>query len=254
MEKEEKEEQVLGEVKMVEEEQEGNMEDKVGEEKEDQRNAPSPPLPSLNEVDHRVEQVGELVASPPPAPSLPSPHAEAMELEEQRQAGDDGVTTVVEKYCGFDVVDKETGGAGGTSLQQQEMVAVEKKDGRDVEQQLPAKVPSLPWPPSALQELLVGLRALIARLDPSGMWWFGVWGDGGKHGEEENKGERDWELQGIGTRVILSTFVSWGAESMGRRLTKPRRETERERFKVTRHLPDKAYSQRARISLFSDFI
>ena len=96
--KEEKEEErVLGEVKVVEEEQEENMDKEVREEKEDPSNAPSPPSPPLNEADHCVEQVGELVASPPPALSLSSPQAEAIELEEQRQAGDNGEPTVVVK-------------------------------------------------------------------------------------------------------------------------------------------------------------
>ena len=33
------------------------------------------------------------------------------------------------------------------------------------------------------------------------------WGDGGEHGEEEGKRERDCERQGIGTGVMLSTIV-----------------------------------------------
>ena len=44
-------------------------------------------MSEMGEADHLVEQVDELVASPPSAPK-------AMELDEQRQAGDGGVTLV----------------------------------------------------------------------------------------------------------------------------------------------------------------
>ena len=48
------------------------------------------------------------------------------------------------------------------------VVVVEKEDGSDVEQQLPAKAPPPSWPPPKLQGLPAGLRALIERSDPSG--------------------------------------------------------------------------------------
>ena len=79
------------------------------------------------------------------------------------------MVVVVEKDGRSDVVDRETGGAEEMSIQQQEMVAVvEKEDGSDVEQELPAKAPLSPWPPPKFQGLPAGLKALIARSNPSG--------------------------------------------------------------------------------------
>ena len=85
--KEGKEEQVLREVKLVQEEQEGHVQQEVREEREEQRNVPSPPSPPLDKSDQHVEQSGELVASPPLAPSLSSPHAEEQWWLWRRQAG-----------------------------------------------------------------------------------------------------------------------------------------------------------------------
>ena len=122
-----------------------------------------------------------------------------------------------------------------------------------------------PWPPPPLLPKtfeveepwgsLLRLAALIARPAFLGKKWFGVWGDRGKYGEEERKRGKEWERQEIGTGVILITFVSWGEEPAGRRLTKPKREGERERFTITRHLTDTDYcSQKAHIShLFDAF-
>ena len=105
---------------------------------------------------------------------------------DQRTAAGKEMVVIVEKDGRSDVVDKETGGPEEISIQQQEMVVVvEKEDGSDVEQQLPAKAPPSPWPPPKLQGLSAGLRALIARSDPSVTWrWFGVGYDGG-HGKED---------------------------------------------------------------------
>ena len=81
------------------------------------------------------------------------------------------MVVVVEKDGRFDAVDKETGGPEEMSIQLQEMVmVVEKDDGSDVEQQLPAKAAPSSWPPPKLQGLPAGLGALIARSDPSGTW------------------------------------------------------------------------------------
>ena len=57
-----------------------------------------------------------------------------------------------------------------------------------------------------LQGLPAGLRALIARSDPSGTWWFGVRYDGG-HGKEDVK-----KRTGIGTGCMVSILGSWGKE------------------------------------------
>ena len=113
------------------------------------------------------------------------------------------------------------------SIQQQEMgVVVEKEDGSDVEQQLPAKAPPSPWPPPKIQGLPVGLRALIARSDPFGTWWwFGVRYDGG-HGKEDTK-----KTKGIGTGCMTSIFGNWREELGRRRLTRPRHKRVREKGK-----------------------
>ena len=44
--------------------------------------------------------------------------------------------------------------------------------------------------------------------------------------------KREWERAGIGTGVRVSTFVDWGVEPDGRRLTSPRRERLRENEKI----------------------
>ena len=73
------------------------------------------------------------------------------------------MVVVVEKDGRSDVVGKETGGPEELSIQHQEMmVVVEKQDGSDVEQMLPAKAPPSLWPSPKLQGLPAGLRALIA--------------------------------------------------------------------------------------------
>ena len=102
------------------------------------------------------------------------------------------------------MVDKETGGLEEMSIQQQEMVvAVVKEDDADVEQQLPAKAPPSLLPPPKLQGLPAGLKALIARSDPSGTWWwFGVRYDGG-HGKEDMM-----KRTGIGTGCMVSILGS----------------------------------------------
>ena len=81
------------------------------------------------------------------------------------------------------------------------------------------------------------------------------WGDGGEHGEEEGKRERECERQGIGTGVMLSTIVvergeewrkkgrtdakgwkgvtvDWGEEPGGWRRTRPKRARAKERYKT----------------------
>ena len=166
----EKEEQVFEEVKVVEEEQ---------------RNAPPPPPPrpalwSVAAPDWWIDRM---------PPSSPSPQQQAKMEGDQRTAARKETLVVVEKDGRSDVMDKETGGAEEMSIQQQEMVVdVEKDNGSDVEQQMQAKAPS-PWPPPKLQGLPAGLRALIARSDPSGPWWSGVRYDGG-HGKEDIRKKR----------------------------------------------------------------
>ena len=115
------------------------------------------------------------------------------------------------------------------------------------QQQLPGMVPPSPWPPPLWQGSELG--ALVARSVSFGMGWFGVWGDGREHVEEEGKREPDWKREGIGvvdnggetwkTRGRAGTrgspgilVVGWGVEPLGRRLTKPRRERVREKFKI----------------------
>ena len=94
----------------------------------------------------------------------------------------------VEKEGRPDVVDKETEGPEEIPIQRQEMVVVvEKEYGSDAEQQLPAKAPPSLLPPPKLQGLPAGLKALIARSDPSGTWWWiSVRCDDG-HGKEDVK-------------------------------------------------------------------
>ena len=120
-------------------------------------------------------------------PSSPSPQQQAKMEGDQPTAAGEEKGVVVEKDGRSDVVDKEKWGPEEMSMQQQEMVVVEKEDGSDVEKQLQAKAPPSPWPPPTLQGLPAGLRALIARSDPSGTrWWFDVKYDGG-HGKEDVK-------------------------------------------------------------------
>ena len=80
------------------------------------------------------------------------------------------------------------------------------------------------------------------------------WGDGEGSGEEDGKRESEREKGWSGVGVMFGIFGGWGKGPDGRRLTRPRRERERERFKITRHLPERASrSQKARISLFFAF-
>ena len=153
-------------------------------------------------------------------PSSPSPQQQAKMEGDQRTAAGKKMVVVVEKNGRSDVVDQETEGPEEMSIHQQEMViVVEKEDGSDVEQQLPAKAPPPSWPPPKLQGLPAGLRALIARSDPSGTWWwFGVRYDGGHGKEDVNK------RTGIGTGSMISILGSWGKEPGRRRLTRPRYE------------------------------
>ena len=159
----------------------------------EQRNAPPPPPPlplwSVAEQDWWLDRV---------PPSSPSPQQQAKMEGDQRAAAWKEMLVDMEKDGWSDVVEKDTGG--------QEMVVVaEKEDGSDVEQQLPAKTPQSPWPPPKRKGLPAGLRALIARSDPSGTWWwFGVRYDGG-HGKEDVK-----KRTGIGTGCMVSVFGSWG--------------------------------------------
>ena len=214
----EKEERVLEEVKVVEEQKERVEEKEVSEEKEEQRNAPPPPLWSVAEPDWWLDRM---------PPSSPSPQQQAKMEGDQRTAAGKEMVVVVEKDSRSDVVDKETGGLEEKSMQQQEMVVVvEKEEGSDVEQRLPAEAPTSPWPPPTLQGLPAGLRALIARSDPSGTrWWFDVKYDGG-HGKEDVK-----KITGIGTGCMVSIFGSWGKEPGRRRLTRTSRERVREKEK-----------------------
>ena len=95
-------------------------------------------------------------------------------------------------------------------------------------------------------EVAGGLGVLMARSDPAGTRWFRVRDDGGGHGKEDL-----WKRTWIGTDTgyMVSIFGGWGNEPGGRRLTKPMRERERERFKITRRLPERASrSQKARTS------
>ena len=146
---------------------------------------------------------------------------------DQRTAAGKKMVVVVEKNGRSDVVDQETEGPEEMSIHQQEMViVVEKEDGSDVEHQLPAKAPPSPWPARKLRGLPAGLRALIARSDPFGTWWwFGVRYDGG-HGKEDTK-----KTKGIGTGCMTSIFGNWREELGRRRLTRPRHKRVREKGK-----------------------
>ena len=87
---------------------------------------------------------------------------------------------------------------------------------------------------------LVRVGALIARSASCGTRWFGILVDEEENGEEEGKRESEREKEWSGVGGVYSIFGGWGKEPDGRRLTRPRRERERDRFKITRHLPERA--------------
>ena len=137
--------------------------------------------------------------SPPPAPSLSSPHAEVVEQQEQRPAGDGRIAMeVVAEKCMV----------GGDAQEQQhtsESPPPPPSTREQQQQQLPAKAPPTPWPPPTLQELPACLGALTARSGPSATWlveanghwdWIlgqrlrGVW-EGAGWSEADQAEERD---------------------------------------------------------------
>ena len=72
-------------------------------------------------------------------------------------------------------------------------------DGQQ-QKQPPAKAPPTLWPPPTLQDLPAGLRALIARSDPSERWWLGVRYDG------EHRKVDLWKRTGIETSYMVGMF------------------------------------------------
>ena len=81
------------------------------------------------------------------------------------------------------------------------------------------------------------------------------WGDGEGNGEEDGKRESEREKGWSGVGVMFGIFGGWGKGPDGRRLTRPRRERERERFKITRHLPERASrSERTYFVVFCFFV
>ena len=50
-----------------------------------------------------------------------------------------------------------------------------------------------------------------------------------KGGQSDREQQRNWKREGIGTGWSFSTFGGWGHETLGRRLTRPRRTLAREK-------------------------
>ena len=160
----------------------------------------------------------ELVASPPPAPPLSSPHAEAPKEEEQRQE-----LTMEKKEQQQQQQQRPQQEHAQEQQQQLEAPPPPPPRKQHQSQQLPAKAAPTPWAPLIIQELPVGLRALIARSDPDGTWC-GVRDDEGEHGDDYLK-----QRTGVRTSNMVSIFGSRGKEPGHRRLTRPRRERVREK-------------------------
>ena len=104
--------------------------------------------------------------------------------------------------------------------------------------QLPGAAGPDPWPPPMAAGLVDesnsdwgiashDFQVLVLGGRATGSFAFGKCEQ--KGGQSDREQESDWKREGIGTGWSFSTFGSWGHETPGRRLTRPRRTRLREK-------------------------